>query len=358
VPDSSGTYGSSSAFTTSSTFDVSTGLPLTTTDANGLTTEITYDAATLRPRYSKFYKDYGVTGQTQVGPTNETIYHDESGNYWVKQKNQIDSVPNYAESTTYFDGLGRVVRTKKADAGGDVFTLTCYDSMGRTEKASNPFRGWTTEDCSTANGSSGVYWTSSTFDDAGRPWKITTPDGAYTETNYGLSTSGTIGTTVTVADPAGKLRRSITNASGQLTRVDEPNSSNALGSVSSPNQATSYTYDTLSNLTGVTQGSQTRSFTYSSLSRLRQATNPESGTIKYTYFAQTFANAQNVTSYGYDRYAYFSSRPNTRTGPNATGPLYLVAADGWANSTWGAIKNVTGYASVYPMVRKDPAKRR
>src|SRR5205807_4789831 len=49
VPDSSGTYGSSTAFTATNTFDVSTGLPLTTTDANGLKTETTYDSTTLRP---------------------------------------------------------------------------------------------------------------------------------------------------------------------------------------------------------------------------------------------------------------------------------------------------------------------
>ncbi|MEW6362160.1 MAG: hypothetical protein AB1477_08610 [Acidobacteriota bacterium] len=54
-------------------------------------------------------------------------------------------------------------------------------------------------------------------------------------------------------------------------------------------------------------------------------------------FAQTFANAQNVTAYGYDRFAYFSSSPDGRVGPNSTGPLYLIAADGWANSIWGGL---------------------
>ena len=39
--------------------------------------------------------------------------------------------------------------------------------------------------------------------------------------------------------------------------------------IAAPNQATSYAYDILSNLTTVSQGSQTRSFVYDSLSRLR-----------------------------------------------------------------------------------------
>ena len=48
-------------------------------------------------------------------------------------------------------------------------------------------------------------------------------------------------------------------------------------------QPTNYAYDVIGNLTTVTQGSQTRTFTYDSLARLRQATNPESGTVNYQY---------------------------------------------------------------------------
>ena len=71
-------------------------------------------------------------------------------------------------------------------------------------------------------------------------------------------------------------------------------------------------------------------------------------------FAQNFANAQGVPTYGYNEYAYFSSKPDKREGPNATGPLYLIAADGWANSVWGEIRNQTGNARVFPLVRRDP----
>ena len=49
------------------------------------------------------------------------------------------------------------------------------------------------------------------------------------------------------------------------------------------NYLTTYTYDTLDNLTNVNQGGQLRSFAYSSLKRLTSATNPESGTTTYTY---------------------------------------------------------------------------
>src|SRR5690606_17306461 len=102
-------------------------------------------------------------------------------------------------------------------------------------------------------------------------------DSAVVTTAYSLATSGSqIGTTVTVTDQAGKLRRSITNGIGQLTRVDEPNASNQLGAVDNPNQYTAYSYDLLNNLTTVNQGVQTRTFSYDNLSRLKSAVNPES----------------------------------------------------------------------------------
>jgi RHS repeat-associated protein len=73
-------------------------------------------------------------------------------------------------------------------------------------------------------------------------------------------------------------------------------------------------------------------------------------------FAQTFANAQNVTAYGNEKYAYFSSDPNKRVGPNATGPLYLFQTDGYENGTY--MKYFRGNSENYPMKRKDPNKRR
>src|SRR3569623_668770 len=152
------------------------------------------------------------------------------GSFAIETRSQLNSTDR-AESYKYFDGLGRVIRTRKVDAGGDDYTLICYDSMSRVAKTTNPFRSYSTQDCST---STGLDWTTNTFDAAGRPWKVTPPATAVVETDYGVATSGSaIGTTVTVTDQAGKVRRSVTNGLGQLTRVDEPNSSNALGTISS-----------------------------------------------------------------------------------------------------------------------------
>ena len=70
----------------------------------------------------------------------------------------------------------------------------------------------------------------------------------------------------------------MTNAIGQVTRVDEPDGANDLGDITSPTQATSYTYNTNGNLVKVTQGQQNRYFLYDSLGRLLRVRQPEQGT--------------------------------------------------------------------------------
>ena len=269
IPDSSGTHGSSTAFTSSTAYDYSSGLPTSTTDINGRTTTVSYaDPSTsvvdplLRPRVVT-----AANGQQTI-----TEYGDTSGSLYVKVSSQIDS-SNWKVGYKYFDNLGRTIRTRSVDPAGDDYTLMCYDNMGRVSKMTNPFRGYSTQTCSTTTG---LDWTSMTYDAEGRVTAVATADTAQVTTAYALATSGSpIGTAVMVTEQASKSRKSVTDALGRLTTVYED--------PASLNYATSYSYDTLDNLTGVTQGSQTRTFAYDSLRRLTSATNPESGTITYGY---------------------------------------------------------------------------
>jgi len=337
-----GGNGSTTAFTSSAAFDTTTGLPTSTTDANAQTTTISYrDPITnvLDPllRVRKVTAPNGQQTITEYGAGTD------ASTRWVKVKSQIDET-NWKTAISWLDGLGRTYKSQAIDTNGDVFALTCFDTVGRPLKASNPFRDPTSANptCSSTT----LDWTANTYDTASRPWKVTTPDGAVVETTYGLATSGSqLGIVVTITDPAGKLRRSVTNALGQLGRVDEPDGSSStgsLGSVSSPNQPTVYSYDALNNLTTVLQAgattaqcgetascSQTRTFTYDSLSRLKSAVNPESGTIGYTYDSNgnlaTKTDARSVvTTFAYDTLNRIQTRDYTNepsgqtTTPNVT----------------------------------------
>ncbi|MGD1098721.1 MAG: hypothetical protein ABSB35_42955 [Bryobacteraceae bacterium] len=144
-------------------------------------------------------------------------------------------------------------------------------------------------------GGTPVY-TAYTYDGIGRTLSVVSPDGAST-TTYSYQ-----GNLVTVTDPAGKQKTFTMDAFGNLTQVQEPNPQGGSAYV------TTYTYDLLNNLSQVSMprptGTQTRTFVYNG-PYLMSATNPENGTVSYTYNSiykvatKTDAKGQQV-QYTYD----------------------------------------------------------
>jgi RHS repeat-associated protein len=145
--------------------------------------------------------------------------------------------------------------------------------------ASTPYRN-------TDLGDPTLEWTCTEYDQLGRVTKVgmfkgsTAPTDCESTTNRtGLTTTQYDSEWTIVTDPAGKIRKQMRDGLGRLAQViEDPGNSPAL------NYSTTYAYDPLDNLTGVTQGAQTRAFVYGSLNRLTSATNPESGTVTYTYY--------------------------------------------------------------------------
>lgn len=114
------------------------------------------------------------------------------------------------------------------------------------------------------------------------PWGTNTSSSGVVATD--IDTDKTLAT-----DQTGKQRISRTNALGQMkdvweiTAADSSTVPVSFANQSSAGYQTGHQYDELNNLTTVNQGSLTRSFSYTSLARLKQAQNPESGLIQYTY---------------------------------------------------------------------------
>jgi RHS repeat-associated protein len=292
VPDSTGVHGSSSSLSTSAVYNANTGLMTSLTDPNGQTTSYSYDSIN---RLST------ITAPTG-GATTTYDYGSTPGNLYMRTRSSIES-SRVTDTYQFFDGLGRACRSFANEGSTYVTSDTQYDSMGRSWRVSNPYR--TTSLSATVNPDG--YWTTNGYDYLGRVTTVTTPDSAVVTSDYSGSTSTPLASVVTVTDQAGKLRRSLVDALGRLARVDEPDTSSStgsLGTVASPTQATSYSYDTVGNLIGVTQGSQTRSFNYNSLNRLTSAVNPENGTVSYGY-----DNNGNLTS---------KTDPRTTSGSNWT----------------------------------------
>jgi YD repeat-containing protein len=171
-----------------------------------------------------------------------------------------------------------------------------------------------------APGANPVY-TTYAYDALGRTTRITLPDGA-SQTQYRYQ-----GNVTTVTDPAGKWKQYFSDAFGNLAAVLEPDpAANPVPAAPNPPPAypvtsapqgmllTSYTYDPLNHLiqvsmphnVGGTMVTQTRTFTYDpATQRLVSVTNPENGTVQYTYNADgTLATKtdakRNMESYSYD----------------------------------------------------------
>jgi YD repeat-containing protein len=166
IPDPTGQNGSATAFQTITQYDFNTGLPVSVTDANNQTSQFEYNDALLR-----LTKVTAANGQETIteygtGTTDSTRF--------VKVRTQIET-DKWKENYTWFDGLGRTVKTQSIDSAGDVFVETEYDNMGRVKKVSNPYRANET-----------IYKTENFYDDLGRIIKVKSPDNAEVNMVYSL----------------------------------------------------------------------------------------------------------------------------------------------------------------------------
>ncbi len=274
-PDPDGA-GPVTPLTTSTVYDLTSGNVTSQTDPNGRVTTTEYATTDAIGSPNPFQRVTKVNlpdgGWTAYG------YSDEPGDLCVLTRMALDASRS-REARKYFDGLGRAWRSVLVEGATSVYTDTQYDSMGRVWKISNPYRTGQTS-----------LWTTTTYDALGRVMTVKMPDNAQVTTSYS-------GNRVLVKDQAGKERLSQTDALGRLTEVWEvtpaDGATEAVTFSGHPEVVagywTVYGYDTLGNLTTVTQRigasgtTQTRTFVYDSLSRLSSATNPESGTVQYKY---------------------------------------------------------------------------
>jgi RHS repeat-associated protein len=248
-------------------YDYSSGLLLSSSDQNNLTTTYKYVDSLNRLTET----DLPDGGRTTIA------YNDTPPTPTITTSKKINSAGLTATSVVVLDGLGHIKQTQlTSDPQGTIYADTAYDGLGRVYTASNPYRSG--NDPTTTAGT-----TTYVYDALSRKLSTTYPDGSVATTAY-------CGPSTLAADPVGKWRRSRTDGLGRLVEVDEPNAigatvnSNGCPGQSDPIWITSYTANALGSPTQIVQnGSHTRTFTYDSLSRLLTSNNPEVATITYTY---------------------------------------------------------------------------
>jgi RHS repeat-associated protein len=250
--------------TTSAVYDFNTGLVRFTTDAEGRTSQTDYFPGTLRAQIAILatgaHTDYAYD-DIGMSVTESTYLSGHSTDTGLAKQN-----------VKYLNGRGQLRREAALGAGGVWdFVDVSYDNLGRMSQQSKPYRTGETK-----------QWTIMAYDTLGRNTRVTEPDGSVSETYYDEIdfdttdsytptrpdvASATAGETTLVRDAWGRERWGRTDALGRLVEVVEPNALGT-GPVATAGLKTTYSYNTLGNMTGVVQGEQTRSFKYDSLSRL------------------------------------------------------------------------------------------
>jgi RHS repeat-associated protein len=256
---------------------------------NGATTSTNYDLYG-RPT-STSIPDGAVTNYSYTyNPNVQTAtLTDAQGTRWTK---------------TTLDGFGRTISVVKGHDNVPVsevdtqYGVCACSPLGKISQVSQPY---------VPNGTK--VWTTYTYDGSGRTLAATAADGSVTRYLYQ-------GNNTTVTDPAQKWKTYTTDAFGNLTLVTEPRPGGGT------NYITSYTYNGVNQLTNVQvirDGyTQQRSFQWSGTD-LVSATNPENGTVTYTYdtahhvLSRTDAKGQ-VTGYSYDAYGRLTAMAHYPTG--------------------------------------------
>jgi RHS repeat-associated protein len=262
--------------TTTFAYDFNSGSVTSTTDPNNQTTSATYDEM-WRP-LSISYPDNGETTYS---------YNDASLDPTVTTTKLATPSPSITSGQT-FDGLGRPYKTQITSVSPAITNYMTYDALGRVYSVYNPTGcNPPTTNCGESTWGYSLY----AYDALSRLTKIIEQDNSPITYTY-------TGSCTTVTDEAGRTWERCTDGLGRMTEVIE--NPGGLGYV------TTYSYDALNDLVGVTQdSSRPRSFVYDSLSRLTSSTNPENGQIKYTYDSdgnvQTRTDARGiVTTYTVD----------------------------------------------------------
>ena len=260
---------------------------------------------------STYYDQYARQTSTTSPFGATTTYTYNSAPYSNSNPATVKSTTNGRWSQTTMDGLGHTILTTAGDANG---TKSQAESV-YGPCACSPMLKLMQQAVPHASGAQPAY-TTYTYDGIGRTVSVVAPDGAST-TTYAYQ-----GNAVTVTDPAGKWKTFTMDALGHLTQVTEPDPANPTTST----YVTTYTFDLWDNLNTVTMprptGTQTRSFTYSG-PYLQSATNPENGTVSYTYnsynkvASKTDAKGQEFV-YSYDSYSRLTGVQVYPQGPNSS----------------------------------------
>jgi YD repeat-containing protein len=259
-----------------------------------------------------FWRPESITDQTRINPTSITY----SGQTAAESTLSLNGGNSVVDTRATFDGFGRTILSQRLQGPGATnydTSETDYNIVGLPSRSTMPFSASAGGTSSTAPGVSTWY------DALGRPTSSTNANGgatSYTYTNNDVL--------ISVSGSQTFKKQLEYDGLGRLTSVCEISTTlSGVGTCGQSNSQTGYwtkyTYDAAGRLLTVTQnaqassGHQTRSYSYDKAGRLTSETNPETGSVSYTYdtacgsysasngdLTKRVDNAGNATCYAYD----------------------------------------------------------
>src|SRR5579864_5292280 len=207
----------------SGTYDLSTGMLTSFTDANagtsGQASGNTPGNAAHTSNYSYDYMFRLTSAQAPPDPAGnrpQTSFTYSAPNVFplnVQRTRTITGSLNDV-ATNYFDGLGRVYQSQHATPNGNATVQTTYDGLDHIVQVTNPYY-------STSDPTYGVIQTQ--YDALGRPTQTTKQDGSVSTVAYDyVPIQSAPGDCTKTTDEAGKQRLTCADSLNRLIEVHEP----------------------------------------------------------------------------------------------------------------------------------------
>ncbi|GEM_PF-836282 len=220
------------------------------TDANGNIFKNTFDG------FGRILKTEqpDQTNPASLVQKTSYIYTDAPGAVSIQQTDYLDSA-NFVTAYNYYDGLGRIIQTKKSAEAGNFETKDfIYDNRGNLQKESLPY--FSPLETRSLTGQASQLYTNYTYDALNRKTNIANAVGA---TSFVFNNWQT-----TITDANGNKKDFIYDAYNNLIQVNEYNAGNIYTTV--------YTYDLAGNLLKITDAlGNVRNFVYDGLGRRKSA---------------------------------------------------------------------------------------
>ena len=267
----------------------------TITDANNNITSYKYDKL---GRLIKVTDPYNT--QSQYGMVSYQYGLNGAGNnYIMALTTEQVGTGNCLQSSTIYDGFGRVIQKKSEAKQNGQFSQTTirYDERGYIGSTSVP--EFINGSIFSYSSPLTQYWVGYTYDPMGRVTLVTNPDSSFNTHEYDNWTE-------TVTDENGHKKIYTRDAYNRLVKVEEKNNNNSY--------FTSYYYDASNNLVYITDSAgHNTGYSYDTLGRKKTMDDPDLGHWAYDYneignLLKCTDAKQEEISYEYDNLSRLTSK--------------------------------------------------